>query len=492
MPAPERDPATSWPARHRAEVESLLSALTRAESDYCRAVTEDFDPESFYERHPEPLSARRLGELRAALAAGAGELLPLVRYTAEVIIARRTRAVRDEIAAAEWETLTSEGLALAQLRRLIVTDPDPELNPAREGELGALYAAHVSPVWTRCRAETDVVVRELGYPDRAGYLRATTGVDPEALAVDAQLFLERTRTAYQAAVAPLRAGRATLTVSEILGSIRRSGVSPGVGPTLRALTATVEALGLERFAQIELDLEDREGKAGGAFCSPIQLPGEIVVSIQPHGGIEDCRAVLHEIGHALHFSYTDPTLPVERRRLGDTGLVEAWGMLFEHLFLSETWLAEHFPDQVAAIGQDSARRLLLVARLQSVRHLYEWQVSTGTIGADQHARHYRDLMLEHLDAVPGVTEFERDRSTGFAAAVRLRSWSLELAIRRHLEDSFGAGWMNDPAAGAWLRAQWWRGQPARADDGLVEMDVAAGSLALLGDWLGDKWQDPLS
>ena len=97
--------------------------------------------------------------------------------------------------------------------------------------------------------------------------------------------------------------------------------------------ATLADLGirLEEQRNVELDVERRPTKSPRAFCAPIEVPGRVVLVIQPNGGPEDWHALFHEAGHTEHFAHTSPSLKVEERLLGDDAVTEGWAALFDHL-----------------------------------------------------------------------------------------------------------------------------------------------------------------
>ena len=78
---------------------------------------------------------------------------------------------------------------------------------------------------------------------------------------------------------------------------------------LPALEQTLADLGNDLHAQrnVHLDLEQRPGKSPPAFCSPIEVPGKVMLVIQPIGGHDDWRALFHEAGHTEHYANTSPT-----------------------------------------------------------------------------------------------------------------------------------------------------------------------------------------
>ena len=93
----------------------------------------------------------------------------------------------------------------------------------------------------------------------------------------------------------------------------------------------------------------RPNKTPRAFCAPIEVPGKVMLVIQPIGGPDDWRALFHEAGHAEHFAHTSRDLAMEARRLGDNAVTEGWAMLLEHLADEPAWLTRRL-DFAAAGG----------------------------------------------------------------------------------------------------------------------------------------------
>src|SRR5438034_2201026 len=84
-----------------------------------------------------------------------------------------------------------------------------------------------------------------------------------------------------------------------------------------ALEGTLEDLGIDLSAQenVTLDLDERPNKSPRAFCAPIEVPDRVVLVIQPIGGPDDWRALLHEDGHTEHFADTARDLSTSEQRL---------------------------------------------------------------------------------------------------------------------------------------------------------------------------------
>ena len=96
---------------------------------------------------------------------------------------------------------------------------------------------------------------------------------------------------------------------------------------------TLAGLGLQNGApgNVILDAEPRPKKSPRAFCAPVRVPEEVYLVLTRIGGREDYETLMHEAGHAEHFSHVDPALPVEHRYLGDNSVTEGFAFLFQHL-----------------------------------------------------------------------------------------------------------------------------------------------------------------
>ena len=92
-----------------------------------------------------------------------------------------------------------------------------------------------------------------------------------------------------------------------------------LNPLLGRVRQDLERIGLPlRREGVRLDFDRRPLKEVQSFCAAIRVPEDVVLVISPLGGQTDARSLMHEIGHALHFTHTSPSLPWEDRALGDT------------------------------------------------------------------------------------------------------------------------------------------------------------------------------
>jgi hypothetical protein len=247
---------------------------------------------------------------------------------------------------------------------------------------------------------------------------------------------------------------------------------------LPALEATLADFGIDLHAQenVHLDLEERATKTPRAFCAPIEVPGKVMLVIQPIGGADDWRALFHEAGHTEHYAHMSPALPLEARRLGDNAVTEGWATLLELLVDDPVWLARRLdfgrPGDFA--GEAATVRLYLVRRY-AAKLLYELELHAGgDLGAMR--ERYAEILADATKIEPSKSDFLSDVDDGFYVTNYLRSWAFEAQMRAFLREEFGSAWFSRREAGSLLRELWHEGQRLSADDLLRE--VTGGYLEL--------------
>jgi hypothetical protein len=252
---------------------------------------------------------------------------------------------------------------------------------------------------------------------------------------------------------------------------------------LPALEGTLADLGIDLRAQenVELDLDERPTKDPRAFCSPIEVPGRVVLVLQPQGGPNDWRALFHEAGHTEHFAHTDASLSPEEKRLGDNSVTEGWAMLLEYLTTDPVWLERRLdfprPYEFAA---EAAAQLLWIVRRYSAKLLYELEFHTAEDLTALQPR-YVELLSDATKVEPAAADYLGDIDDGFYASEYLRAWAFEAQLRAHLRERFGNAWFSRREAGSLLRELWAEGQRPTADELLREVTGETLELAAVGD-----------
>src|SRR5437762_7451118 len=277
--------------------------------------------------------------------------------------------------------------------------------------------------------------RDLGF---ANYLELYRKALPpsalDELAEQCRQFLDSTESLYEDAADKLFRARVGVSLSEAQRwDVPRLFRAPEWDPMfpadrmVPALESTLADLGIDLQSQknVHLDLEERPNKTPRAFCAPIEVPGKVMLVIQPIGGPDDWRALFHEAGHTEHFAHTSPELEVEERRLGDNAVTEGWAMLLQHLTVDPAWLTRRLdfprPNEFAAEG---ATGLLYFVRRYCAKLLYEIEFH-GTEDVTTMAPRYVELLGNALKVEPSAVDYLSDIDSGFYVTAYLRSWAFE-------------------------------------------------------------------
>jgi hypothetical protein len=232
---------------------------------------------------------------------------------------------------------------------------------------------------------------------------------------------------------------------------------------------------------VHLDVEQRPLKSPRAFCAPIEVPGRVMLVIQPIGGVDDWRALFHEAGHTEHYANTDAGRTVEARRMGDMAVTEGWATLFENLVREPAWLERRLdvgrPRQFAAEGGVID---LFYTRRYCAKLLYELEFHRAADPQTMRGR-YVELLGDALKIEPSSANYLGDIDAGFYVTEYLRSWGFEAQLRDFLRTEFGNAWFTRREAGGLLRELWSEGQARTADAMLQDLTGSGVEMAALDE-----------
>jgi hypothetical protein len=222
-----------------------------------------------------------------------------------------------------------------------------------------------------------------------------------------------------------------------------------------AVSRQVREMGIDPLAggRVRLDTGERAGKRARAFCAPVRVPEEVYLVLRPHGGQTDWNTFLHELGHALHFAYMRPDLPMEYRWLGDNSVTESYAMLFDHLMQDSGWLARYTGLSGADVREfvrGSAFEELHFLRRYAAKLLYEMELYGGQT-------RWEALPAVYVERLTGATTFRYDPADAFVdvdpryyVSRYLRAWQLQALIAETLTERYDADWWRNPRAGPWV------------------------------------------
>jgi hypothetical protein len=481
---------------YRDEADRFIAALDEEYYLHFAGLKEDFELSPIYERFSDLTTldaCRRLAASAEIEGRGARELW---RFGCEGYVGDLTRGDAEEIAGLEASltaTVDGEEIGYRLIRPSIANEPErgrrEELDRARV----SLTEEHLNERYVRIAEARKSATKELGAPSYRD-LYARFGFPLEELGRQCERFLADTEDTYVRAMDALFRRRVGIPLEQakrwdIPRLFRANEWDTGFPgeKMLPALEATLAGLGIELGGQqnVHLDIESRPTKSPRAFCAPIEVPGRVMLVIQPIGGPDDWHALFHEAGHTEHYAHTSADLPVESRRLGDNAVTEGWAMLLELLVNEPAWLERRLdfarPEDFAA--EASAGQLYFVRRY-AAKFLYELELHGETELESMRAR-YVERMQDALKIEVSDVDFLADVDAGFYSSSYLRAWAFESLLRSFLREEFGTAWFTRREAGSLLRELWTEGQKPTADELLAEVAGAELDLGAVADRIGE-------
>jgi hypothetical protein len=463
---------------YRIEAEAFVSALDREYYLHFAGLKDEFEIEEIYTRHPRLFRREAVDALRDS---GSRELL---RFAAEGYVEQAVKGLSAELARLEATLevrVDGETHPYRQAAVVQANERDPGRRRALEAARMELVEQRLNPLLRETLERSRELVRELGWPSVRAMTEELSGVDLGALCRQTESFLAETEAGYEGAVEPRLQAEIGLGFAELeradLAAFFRAPSLDGLFPADRLLPTfeqTLAGLGLDSGApgKVILDAEPRPKKSPRAFCAPVRVPDEVYLVITRIGGREDYETLLHEAGHAEHYSHVDRSLPFEHRYLGDNSVTEGFAFLLQHLAADPAWLERRLgiADPGPVVEQARASKLVFLRRY-CAKLAYELDLhGEGPIeGLDAvYARRLSEAV--HVDW-PRASWLS-DVDAFFYVASYLRAWALETHVRAELRKRFGELWFEQPAAGEMLRALWSAGQREPADELLAQLTGA--------------------
>ena len=447
-----------------------------------RAASTEVAP--IYERHARLFDSAAIAALgRAAQGDGdeARQARRLRGLAVESHLGRSVAGLTDRIFAAEASAVVvwrGERIPYRQVPRRVAEAADrAERNILEASYCEALEA--INPLRLERLERMRDAASELGFDDLVAAADAINGFDSAALAGELQAFLSASETVYFAALrrylAEIDIEAGDGSIADLRHLLRASSWDPWFESRrlVPLLTETLGQLGIDLASQtnVQLDMEERPTKSPRAFAIGVRIPQDVRMVMQPHGGHDDYRTALHEIGHVQHFAHTDAALPAADRHAGDASLTEAYADLLQGLASEPAWLAGHLgmpePEVLGFVDFAAFRRLYLMRRY-AAKLLYELRLLREPDPGIGRATYAGMLGLLTGVKTPEAS-WLADVDDHLYAARYLRAWMISASMASALRAEFGARWWTERAAGDRLRALWAQGQRPSGEDVLAQL-----------------------
>jgi hypothetical protein len=465
---------------YRERVDRFVADLDQEYYDHFAGLKPELDLESIYGEYEDITTLEQAQAIGQAVD-GSFRSTELWRFACEGYLGNLTRAYEQDAATTEAKlkaTIDGDEIPFRMLRPTIANSEDRAKRERLERVRNDLNEEHINPIVLASHQTTHAAVRDLGAASYRDLYTEKFGFKLADLAEQCSAFLDSTEALYEDAADRLFRTRTGVGLAEaerwdVARVFRASEWDPFFpgDRMLPALDATLKDLGVDLYAQenVHLDVEERPNKTPRAFCSPIEVPGKVMLVIQPIGGPDDWHALFHEAGHTEHFAHTRPELSVEERRLGDNAVTEGWAMLLEHLVDDPAWLSRRLdvgrPEQFSAEG---AANLLYFVRRYCAKLLYELEFHAAEDVTSMQPR-YVEILGDALKINPSPTDYLGDIDSSFYVSSYLRSWAFEAQLRDHLREQFGTTWFAQREAGSLLKELWGEGQRWPAEDFLKDV-----------------------
>lgn len=478
-------------ARIRAGVEPFQSELTEEFYLNYAGLKDSMSTESIYSRYAHLFSEDSISAISSALEEREGsEDVRWLRYLkAFAIIGHMDNSVRhltDRATTFEAQTVIQfegEGIPYRSMAVKIRNEPTHDrrsmLFDAKLIETEKLNETLLE----RLTALHDLSAT-LGFKNYRDLCSTLKGIDYMALEERMEEVLQRTGRLYEDSIDELLHMRVGMSLEEAWSydvpyafKGEDYDTSFPKWKLVETFSSTLRSMGLmpEKYANIQIDMEERPNKTPRAFCSPVKVPEDIRLVLMPVGGWRDFETLLHEGGHAWHFGNTDPKLPAEYRYLGDNSVTEAFAFLFGYLSSNKLWLEKVLGmTDTQEYTRFSLINKLMFLRRYSAKLTYELKLHNSR-ASPEFSSIYRICLQRALKFRHSEKHYLEDLDDGFYCAEYLRAWILEGQIKEALTDEFGEDWFLNGKAGERLRELWSYGQKYNADElaktiGFVDLD----------------------
>jgi hypothetical protein len=463
----------------RAELEKFIQEIEKEHYDNGAGLKEDLNTAAIYSKYNGIFSDETLVEEvknRRVYHRGPDRMRMNYLYSmlASNYVGRELSPIMDKVSTLETKSevdVDGKKIPFRYSAVALANEPDHDKREAIDTAREPIFN-EVNPIRLEALNKSHELAIKLGYENYIQMCQDMDGIDLYALRKQMQNVLERTDKLYSryfklACSNVLKLSPADVRKHDVGYFFRAKDFDRLFlqDKMLNAMNATLDGMGLSLSGNpnINLDIEAREKKSPRAFCSPINVPGKIMLCIMPKGGLDDYRAFFHEMGHSQHFGNVDPDMPFEFKYLGDISVTEAFAFLFENLVSDKNWLRQAMglsDEDAANVSQFLAFETLYMVRRYTAKLIYELELHRDV---EEPQKRYSAILESALKFKHPEIHYLYDVDPGFYAANYLRAWMFEVQLRDVIREQFGDMWWKEKECGRFLKDMWSSGQKYMAD-----------------------------
>jgi hypothetical protein len=238
--------------------------------------------------------------------------------------------------------------------------------------------------------------------------------------------------------------------------------------------ATLQELGFDlEQSGVRADLDDRPQKEPRACVLAADPPAVVHLITRPQGGLQDYADLLHEAGHALHFTGCDPGLPFAFRGVTrDNALTEIFSYICESITREPGWHERYF-DLAPAVAMGNAEMARFFDAFMFRRYTAKLEFELGfwsRFSSDGGTAYgYAGLLSDATGFAYNPARFLVDMDAGFYVADYLRAWIRAAQLRKLFRERSGDEWWRSPETGDFLRELFREGLRPSSEDIAVRL-----------------------
>jgi oligoendopeptidase F len=456
----------------RSDVENFCSDMNKEYYLNEAGLKDELNVSAIYEKYPHLFDKKLILQLATKRKQAQGEEERKLRYlqafSLEYHLGMVVRTLTDKA-----QTMQSKGIIrvdgeklafrLAQIKML--NEPNREKREKLFGARNKFIDKVNVPLLERMQQLHDTA-KEFEYENYTALFTDIKEIDFKTLANIMQNFIDKTETIYTKRMNEELKSKLGVQLEEAekhdVSFFFRAKEFDEYFPkekVLVTLKRTLANMGirLEKQKNVHVDIEERPKKSPRAFCAPVRMPEDIKLVMMPQGGHDDYAALFHEAGHAEHFAFVKPNLPIEYKWLGDNSVSESYAFLLEYLLMDENWLEQNIKVSVA---QEYLRFIalykLLFLRSYGVKLTYEIRLHLDSLkGMDDVYKRIHEKVLKYRHP---ANHYLITVDDAFYSAQYLQAWIFEAQLRRFLQKEYGDEWFTSHEAGKHLVKMWAEGQ----------------------------------
>ncbi len=307
----------------------------------------------------------------------------------------------------------------------------------------------------------EIARKDFGYSNLLSYWSASLGEDIVGYSRKMEEFLRKTEGEYKFLAEEIFGKYLNLRWGEVenfdvpflMSGARFSDFR--VDDPIGILKKTLDLMGLklEEFKNLRIDHEFRPKKSPRAFCAPIRVPDEVVITYKPSTFFNDISVLFHEMGHALHFANTDRNLPTVYRILGRSGTSEVFAFNFQYIADSKEWIQRFFGKNGEFLKYRRFAYLYL-RRRYAAKVIYESKLFAIDNWEEIGPVLYSEILTSATGIFHPPYNYFWDIDFGFYSVEYSQAWEAEERLREYLKQEFGEDWYFNKQSGEFLKELW--------------------------------------